>query len=87
MMSVGREVWPLMFIGIALLSILSYLRSYKEDCLLFEKRMREAFLWENMGEFGGDTNLEIMYYIYSDKEDVEKVKNIAYEIIRQVNGP
>ena len=53
MMSVGREVWPLMFIGIALLSILSFLLSYKEDCLLFEKRMREAFLWENMGEFGG----------------------------------
>ena len=54
---------------------------------MFEKRIREAFLLENMGEFGGDTNLEIMYYIYSDKEDVEKVKNIAYEIIRQVNGP
>ena len=43
-----------------------------------------------MGKYGGiwgDTNLEIMYYICSDKEDVEKVKNIAYEIIRQVNGP
>lgn len=40
-----------------------------------------------LGNLGEDINLEIMYYIYSNKEDVEKVKNIAYEIIRQVSSP
>lgn len=39
-----------------------------------------------LGNLGENIDLEIMYYIYSNKEDVEKVKNIAYEIIRQVNG-
>lgn len=36
-----------------------------------------------LGDLGGNKELEIMYYIYSDKEDVERVKDIAYEIIRQ----
>lgn len=54
--------------------------------IVWKKNERSIFVGK-YGGIWGDTNLEIMYYIYSDKEDVEKVKNIAYEIIRQVNGP